>query len=117
MSADSISVCVTVNDSFFCVGRLIKPEYEVLLQELCEEQIFMHIKPGDVKQRKKQRKVETELADLRGKLSSNTNKTNIVLSNREIRLLRCVPSYVVHLCDSNFLLHEVVHLQIQTNRN
>jgi exonuclease 3'-5' domain-containing protein 1 len=48
----------------------------------------MHIKPGDVKQRKKQRKVETELADLRNKLSVSINKTNIVLSNREIRLLR-----------------------------
>jgi exonuclease 3'-5' domain-containing protein 1 len=65
----------------------------------------MHIKPGDVKQRKKQRKVETELADLRGKLSSNANRTNIVLSNREIRLLRCASLYEVHFYDSNFLLH------------
>lgn len=84
---------------FYFFGSLIKPEYESLLKELCEEQVFMHIKPGDMKQRKKQRKVETELADLRGKLSASTNKMNIVLSNREIRLLRCVavvaPRYVI----------------------
>lgn len=93
MPDDLVSVCssVTVSKvslSVCCVGRLIKPEYEMLLTELCEEQVLMHIRPGDVKQRKKQRKVETELADLRGKLSSSTSKTNIVLSNREIRLLR-----------------------------
>lgn len=83
-----ILVTVSYRLSICYVGRLIRPEYELLLTELCEEQILMHIRPGDVKQRKKQRKVETELADLRGKLSSNTSKTNIVLSNREIRLLR-----------------------------
>jgi len=84
-----VSVCYSEYSlSVYCVGRLIKPEYEMLLTELCEEQVLMHIRPGDVKQRKKQRKVETELADLRGKLSSSTSKTNIVLSNREIRLLR-----------------------------
>jgi len=93
MPDDLVSVCNTVTVctfslSFCYVDRLIKPEYEMLLTELCEEQVLMHIRPGDVKQRKKQRKVETELADLRGKLSSSTSKTNIVLSNREIRLLR-----------------------------
>jgi hypothetical protein len=77
----------------------------------------MHIKPGDVKQRKKQRKVETELADLRGKLSSNTNRTSIVLSNREIRLLRYAPLYEVHLYDSNLLLHWAAQLNSPTNRN
>lgn len=81
-------VLALVPQVYNAMTRLIKPEYESLLKELCEEQVFMHIKPGDVKQRKKQRKVETELADLRGKLSASTNKTNIVLSNREIRLLR-----------------------------
>lgn len=49
----------------------------------------MHIRPGEVKQRKKQRKVESEVSDLRGKLSSCAQSgRNIVLSNREIRLLR-----------------------------
>ncbi|KAL0115543.1 hypothetical protein PUN28_010812 [Cardiocondyla obscurior] len=47
----------------------------------------MHIRPLDVKARKKQRKVETEVADLKKRMEEATNK-NIVLSNREIRLLR-----------------------------
>lgn len=47
----------------------------------------MHIRPADVKARKKQRKVETEVADLKKRMEEATSK-NIVLSNREIRLLR-----------------------------
>lgn len=46
----------------------------------------MLIQPVEVRTRKKQRKLGTEVADLKLKLSQ-TNK-NIVLSNREIRLLR-----------------------------
>ena len=45
------------------------------------------LKGDEVKNRKKQRKVETEVADLRLKLATIQSK-NIVLSNREIRLLR-----------------------------
>ena len=67
--------------------RLIKPEMQTLFTELCEEQVQMHIKPLEVKARKKQRKVETEVADLRKRMEETTGK-NIVLSNREIRLLR-----------------------------
>lgn len=48
----------------------------------------MLIKPAEVRSRKKQRKLGTEVADLKQKLSQS-NK-NIVLSNREIRLLRFV---------------------------
>lgn len=47
----------------------------------------MLINPTEVKARKKQRKVETEVADLRKRMEETTGK-NIVLSNREIRLLR-----------------------------
>lgn len=46
----------------------------------------MLIRPVEVKLRKKQRKINTEVADLKVKLAQ-CNK-NIVLSNREIRLLR-----------------------------
>lgn len=67
--------------------RLIKPEVQGLFNELCEEQIQLHIKPAEVKTRKKQRKVETEVADLKKRMEEATTK-NIVLSNREIRLLR-----------------------------
>lgn len=57
-----------------------------LFSELCTEQIYMLIRPNDVKLKKKQRKINTEVFDLKQKLQT-TNK-NIVLSNREIRLLR-----------------------------
>lgn len=46
----------------------------------------MLIRPNDVKLKKKQRKINTEVFDLKTKLQSS-NK-NVVLSNREIRLLR-----------------------------
>lgn len=46
----------------------------------------MLIRANDVKLKKKQRKINTEVHDLKQKMQ-NTNK-NIVLSNREIRLLR-----------------------------
>lgn len=57
-----------------------------LFSELCTEQIYMLIRPNDVKMKKKQRKISTEVFDLKQKLQT-TNK-NVVLSNREIRLLR-----------------------------
>lgn len=73
---------------FLCarVHRSIRPEYRELLSELCTEQILMLIRPVDVKMRKKQRKVRSEIQDLKVKLKSASK--NIVLSNREIRLLR-----------------------------
>lgn len=71
----------------FIIDRLIKPEHECLFAELCEEQIQMHIRPAIVKARKKQRKIATELSDLKKRMEEATSK-NIVLSNREIRLFR-----------------------------
>lgn len=56
-----------------------------LFSELCTEQIYMLIRPNDVKLKKKQRKINTEVSDLKQKLQSK-NKS-VVLSNREIRLL------------------------------
>lgn len=79
----------TIYNSNYIVYRQIQPEFLSLLNELCEEQVYMHIRPTEVKQRKKQRKVESEVGDLRSKLSSSSQTgRNIVLSNREIRLLR-----------------------------
>lgn len=60
---------------------------QALFKELCEEQVLMHITPGEMKGRKKQRKIESEVIDLRRRMEEATEK-NIVLSNREIRLLR-----------------------------
>ena len=67
-------------------NRQIKVENRQLFSELCTEQILMLVKPNEVKIRKKQRKVSTEVTDLKLKLAQS-NKS-IVLSNREIRLLR-----------------------------
>ncbi|XP_012232253.1 egalitarian protein homolog [Linepithema humile] len=83
-SSDVLSLVPQVYNA---MSRLIKPEVQGLFAELCEEQIQMHIRPADVKARKKQRKVETEVADLKKRMEEATSK-NIVLSNREIRLLR-----------------------------
>uniref|UniRef100_A0A8D8ZLK3 Exonuclease 3'-5' domain-containing protein 1 n=1 Tax=Cacopsylla melanoneura TaxID=428564 RepID=A0A8D8ZLK3_9HEMI len=74
---------------YVTLNNQIKPEYGPLLVELSEEQVYMHIKPNEVRQRKKQRKIDNEVTDLKLKLSACTqNGRNIVLSNREIRLLR-----------------------------
>ncbi|XP_076621293.1 egl_like_exo domain-containing protein [Colletes latitarsis] len=80
-------VLCLVPQIYVSMAKLIKPEVQALFAELCEEQIQMHIKPAEVKTRKKQRKVETEVADLKKRMEETTTK-NIVLSNREIRLLR-----------------------------
>lgn len=68
------------------LNRSIKEENMNLFSELCTEQIYMMIRPNDVKMKKKQRKINTEVCDLKQKLQSSSK--NVVLSNREIRLLR-----------------------------
>ncbi|XP_055603168.1 uncharacterized protein LOC129751593 [Uranotaenia lowii] len=80
-------VLILINKQLFLnMATSIKPEYRELLGELCTEQILMLIRPVDVKMRKKQRKVRSELQDLKVKLKGASK--NVVLSNREIRLLR-----------------------------
>ncbi|KAK3932060.1 Adenylate cyclase [Frankliniella fusca] len=65
----------------------ITPEYEELLTELCDEQVYTLIRPAEVKQRKKVRKLNCEIADLKSRLAQAKLSKNIVLSNREIRYL------------------------------
>ena len=65
----------------------MKPEFLNLFRELCEEQVMLYVDPEGVKAKKKQRKIDFEVSDLRLKLA-NTMGKNVVLSNREIRLLR-----------------------------
>ena len=65
----------------------MKPEFLNLFRELCEEQVMLYIDPEGVKTKKKQRKIDFEVSDLRLKLANSSGK-NVVLSNREIRLLR-----------------------------
>ena len=82
----TVYMCNTNLKSLFYF-RCIKPEFKNLFKELCEEQVLLYIQSDEVKNRKKQRKVETEVADLRLKLATVQSR-NVVLSNREIRLLR-----------------------------
>lgn len=65
----------------------IHPSNAKLLEELCEEQAFLYIVPDNVQKRKHQRKIDNELQVLKEKLSTDNGK-NVVLSNRELRLLR-----------------------------
>jgi len=48
--------------------------------------VFLHITPDEVKLKKRQRKTETEVKELRAKMAQAAK--SIVLSNREVRLLR-----------------------------
>ncbi|XP_029725728.1 uncharacterized protein LOC109417065 isoform X2 [Aedes albopictus] len=80
-------VLILINEQLYLnMATSIKAEYRELLAELCTEQILMLIRPVDVKMRKKQRKVRSEIQDLKVKLKGASK--NVVLSNREIRLLR-----------------------------
>merc|ERR1719266_631626 len=84
--ADVLALVPTIYNA---MASQIKPEFSNLFSELCEEQVMLYIQGEEVKNRKKQRKVETEVADLRLKLATIQSR-NIVLSNREIRLLRYI---------------------------
>ncbi|XP_021712420.1 uncharacterized protein LOC110680948 [Aedes aegypti] len=80
-------VLILINEQLYLnMATSIKAEFRELLAELCTEQILMLIRPVDVKMRKKQRKVRSEIQDLKVKLKGASK--NVVLSNREIRLLR-----------------------------
>ncbi|GJQ75282.1 egl [Trypoxylus dichotomus] len=73
---------------YYPLSKAILPENRNLMMELCEEQILMHINPDIVKMKKRQRKTETEVGELRVKLAQPAK--SIVLSNREVRLLRYI---------------------------
>ncbi|VVC27017.1 Hypothetical protein CINCED_3A000680 [Cinara cedri] len=72
---------------YYTMSALIHPSNTKLLEELCEEQAFLYIVPNNVQKRKHQRKIDNELQVLKDKLSTDNGK-NVVLSNRELRLLR-----------------------------
>lgn len=65
----------------------IKPEYKPLFEQLNLEGVLARIKPDEIRSVKKERKIDLEVIDLKRKLYSDTTGL-IVLSNREIRLLR-----------------------------
>ncbi len=80
-------VFALVPDVYNNMSKSIRPEYLPLLKQLNFEAIFSKINPEEVKQLKKQRKLDMEVTDLKLKLF-NSEAKQIVLSNREIRLLR-----------------------------
>ena len=69
------------------LDKQMKPEYRPLFAELVEENMKALIDPEEVKSRKKQRRLEFEILELKQKLAT-TQAKSLVLSNREIRLLR-----------------------------
>lgn len=85
-AADVISLVPNIYES---MKSAMKPEFLNLFRELCEEQVTLYVDPEGVKAKKKQRKIDFEVSDLRLKLANTIGK-NVVLSNREIRLLRHV---------------------------
>ncbi|XP_056636056.1 uncharacterized protein LOC130444815 isoform X1 [Diorhabda sublineata] len=85
-SADVLSL--TNEKIYYQMSKNIRPENRELLLELCDEQLQMHISPDSVKMKKRQRKTETEVMELRTKLAQATK--SVVLSNREVRLLRYI---------------------------
>lgn len=81
---DVVALVPTVYEA---MRKQLDPTLMPLFEELCREQVEALIQPEEVKQKKKQRKIETEVAELKTKLAT-TQARAIVLSNREIRLLR-----------------------------
>jgi exonuclease 3'-5' domain-containing protein 1 len=70
--------------------KAVRHEYQPLLLEMNEEAILTGIKPDEVKATRKTRKIDMEVTDLKVKLFSSDKSVQIVLSNREIRLLRYI---------------------------
>ena len=83
----AFDVFALIPDVYNSMSKSIRIEYLPLLKQLNYEAIMAKIDPEHIKQLKKQRKLDMEVTDLKLKLF-NTEAKQIVLSNREIRLLR-----------------------------
>ena len=59
-----------------------------LFQELCFEQIHAHISPEEVKAKRRLRKNEGDIQELQAKLNGCGDLSRLVLSNREVRLIK-----------------------------
>lgn len=61
-----------------------------MLKDLTEEQILAHIQPDEIRQRRRQRKNEMDLIELKLKIEKCLDEVgnSLVLSNREMRLLK-----------------------------
>uniref|UniRef100_A0A8W7PRY3 Uncharacterized protein n=1 Tax=Anopheles coluzzii TaxID=1518534 RepID=A0A8W7PRY3_ANOCL len=85
-------VLIVINEQLYLnMATSIRPEYRELLSELCTEQILMLIRPVDVNMRKKQRKVRSEIQDLKVKL----NEAQISCKARRLGWMRfCRLQYI-----------------------
>ena len=81
-------VYVLVPDLYLDMRSRIRPEYEPLFQTMTRESIYSSISPAEVRANKKSRKTDLEVTDLKAKLYNHSDAKVLVLSNREIRLLR-----------------------------
>jgi len=59
-----------------------------LFQELMFEQIHAHIQPEEVKAKRRLRKNEGDIEELKAKLDGCADLSRLVLSNRELRLIK-----------------------------
>ncbi|XP_074598680.1 egl_like_exo domain-containing protein [Brevipalpus obovatus] len=78
-----------VPDIYINMSKEVRPEYHELLEQLNKEAIMAKIKPDEVRNSKRSRKIDMEVTYLKQKLYSTESK-QVVLSNREIRLLRFI---------------------------
>jgi exonuclease 3'-5' domain-containing protein 1 len=70
------------------MSSMIREEYVPLFQTLTKEAIYSSITPDEVKAERRARKTDLEVMDLKAKLYGSKDLHALVLSNREIRLLR-----------------------------
>ena len=59
-----------------------------LLGELCQEQVEFYIKPEEVREKQKSRKMGSEIQEIQKKILNCSDEKPIVLTNKELRLLR-----------------------------
>jgi hypothetical protein len=82
--------------------RITMDDDLALLDELTEEQILSHIQPDEIRQRRRIRKNESDLKELKAKIENALGDgSDLVLSNREMRLLKLV--YFLFVVMGNFL--------------
>jgi len=81
-AADVLALVPTIHTA---MARKLKPENQSLFKSLCEEHVLVFIQ-GNIKEKQRKRREESDVAELKLKIASAQTK-NILLSNKEIKLL------------------------------
>lgn len=71
-------------------AQMLEDDANQLFRQLCAEQADAYVRVDQVKHSKKLRKIEAEVIELKRKMAATAGNKTVVLSNREIRLLRHV---------------------------